>query len=305
MTEDVMIGLVEEYKKKEDRESESKTLAREKAIGALGEFLYLHLHRFRLDYVTEDTRSDFIVSLYPRFGAIIDQYDSSRASFGTYIRSIVRLSYRTFTRARYGYEARQKVYEMEEVTRLLSTDPERVPEEKRHREVCDAQVAYVLSKTLKKSLAMSKKKQEIHGRKIFLLACKAGIDLDDSLIKKLADSSGFTVEYLRTNLDRIREKCLKKSEQLQYISEKQNSFYIRCQRCLYEMKYLDKDSSRYLALEKEYRYCRKRWTAIREQAAKQIRAPSNRYLSSALGISRGTIDTTLATLPKGGYSRIS
>lgn len=300
MTEETVITIVEKYQKTMDWDTEKKVQLRENAIAALGEYLYMHIHRFKLDYVTEDTRSDFIVYLYPRFGTIIDQYDVCKATFGTYIRSIIRLSYRTFTRDKYGYEARQKIYEIEEVTRLLSLDAERECSEPCMNEICEDEITYAIQRALNITKHLSKKKKEIHARKIFLLACKTGCFLDDTLIDKIAGLTNFSIEYIKNNLETTRNAFLSKAEKHQHTAEKLNGFYIRYQRCKYELKYLDKDSARYYALEKEYQYCLKRWTSIRKQTSYSIRSPSNRFLSGILGLSRGTIDSTLASVSKPG-----
>ena len=88
---------------------------------------------------------------------------------------------------------------------------------------------------------------------------------------------------------------------MQAIHEQQNATYVRAQKSLFEMKYLDRDSSRYLALEKEYRYCVKRLESLRAQSLRQIRSPSNRFLAATLGMSRGTVDATLAAALQGEY----
>lgn len=289
MTENELRTLVEKYKQNPD------PLSKNTAIAGLGEFLYLNLKLFRLSYLTEDTRSDFIVTLYPRFAQIIDKFDSSKASFSTYIRTVVRLSYRTFIKTRYGYEAQQKVYETEETTRLMSMDNEWINTTEPGIQVNEDKTAYLIKKALQNPEKMSKKKKEIHGRKIFLLACKSGYSYSDASIKQLSAVSGYSYQFIRTKLDYIHSKTETKREKIRCTSEKLNSFYIRSQKCLYEMKYLDSDSARYYALEKEYRYCIRRWNDIRSACAHQRKDLSNRFLSSALGISRATIDNTLAT----------
>ena len=68
------------------------------------------------------------------------------------------------------------------------------------------------------------------------------------------------------------------------------------------MKSFEKDSIRYENLEKEYKYCIKRWNDIRNSPERKIYTPSNRFLAVTLGISRGTIDATLASVKENEYS---
>ncbi len=287
MTENTVRTLLEEYRN-------NKT-SRESVISALAEYLYTRLGRFRLEYLDEDMRGDFIVSIYPRLGKIIEQFDPNRASFSTYLRSVIRLSYRTFTRDRYGSEARQKVFNREEGTRLLSLEAERSHGGKDAACAREDEPAYLIRHAFGKTGGLSAKQQEVRARRIFLLACKAGSILDDRMIRRIARNTGFSEQFLCEKLEEIRASCCNKKDKLQACIEKRNGYYIRTQRCLYEMKYLEKESSRYAALEKEYRYCLKRWTDMRRETGRKISSPSNRFLALALGISRGTIDATLAS----------
>lgn len=287
MTEKTLNTLLEKSKK--------DGMPNEPAIAALAEYLYTNLARFRLDYLDDDTRGDFLVSIYPRLGRIIEQFDPERAAFSTYIRSVVRLSWRTFTRDRYGSEARQKVYNTEEATRLLSMEAECTRKGEWPRIACDDEPVYMLERAFSAEDRLSRKKQELHARRMYLLACKSGLMLDDRMLCLIAARTGLDRDFLRVKLEEIRDSCAIKKEKLQKCIEKRNGYYIRTQRCLYEMKYLEKESTRYSTLEKEYRYCLKRWTDMHRQALRKISTPSNRFLAETLGISRGTIDATLAS----------
>jgi len=287
MTEKTLNALLENRKK--------DGMPNEPAIAALAEYLYTNLGRFRLDYLDDDTRGDFLVMIYPRLGRIIEQFDPERAAFSTYIRSVVRLSWRTFTRDRYGSEARQKVYNTEEATRLLSLDAERARTGRWSCMACDDEPAYLLARAFGSQEKLSRKKQELRARRMYLLACKSGSMLDDRLLGHIAARTGLDRTFLREKLEEIRVSCSSKKEKLQKCIEKRNGYYIRTQRCLYEMKYLEKESTRHSVLEKEYRYCLKRWKDMHRQTLRKISTPSNRFLAVTLGISRGTIDATLAS----------
>ncbi len=287
MTEKMMNTLLENFKK--------EGTPTEPVITALAEYLYTTLSRFRLEYLDEDTRGDYLVSIYPRLGRIIEQFDPERAAFSTYIRSVVRLSWRTFTQERYGSEARQKVYNTEEATHLLSLEAEHARTVGCASMVCDNEPAYMLDQALCPHTNLSRKKQEVRARRLYLLACKSGLMLDDRMLGRIAARIGFDRDFLRDKLEEIRASCGTKKERLQKCIEKRNCYYIRTQQCLYEMKYLDTESSRYFALEKEYHYCLRRWKDMHRQVLRKISTPSNRFLADKLGISRGTIDATLAS----------
>lgn len=265
---------------------------RERAVSALAEFLYTGMPRFRLEHLTEDIRSDFIVWLYPRFTHIIEQFAPERAQFGTYIRSVVRLSYRTFLRNQYASEACQRVYEIEAQSGALEAESGSNSDEQ--------EPAYGRQRIR----VRSPKREEIMRRTVLLLACKAGNELGDDDIERAARLSGCTEDYLRSRIDLVRHECREKQDALRCSTEKRNMFYVRSLRCRYEMRYLDPVSARYRDLEKEYRYCARRLTEIRRRSQRCIRTPSNRLLAKILGISRGTIDSTLASALHSGYAGV-
>jgi predicted nucleic-acid-binding Zn-ribbon protein len=286
--------LIRQYKASQDQK------VKELAITALAEYLYVHLRYFKLDYLTEDKRSDFIVFLYPRFPGIIERFDEGKSALITYLRWIVHLSYRTFTRERYIFEARQQVFATEEGTRLLSIETEQSNSQS-WNEIAGEDQKYYTARYFCESRNMTQKQKEIFARTIFLLACKSGVLLEDPLIEQISNLTGYTSNYIRTNLEFIQDKNRTRNEKLAKLKEVQNNYYIRCQRCLYELKYIDKQKSRYLELETEYRFCIKRLSELKTKAEKINRGPSNRFLAKLLGMSRVTIDGTLASVRNRSY----
>ncbi len=274
----------------------------EQAVSCLASFLYLNLKRYRLPNLDEDLRSDFIVWLYPRLPAIIRQFNPERASFNTYVNGIVIYSYRSFQKNKYSVEARQRVYEIEETTRLLSVEAEIGEDPDWDTCTADANPDYgdILSRV--KFAELSEKKRAILSRKVLLLACKSSNYIDDRSIRRVALIAGLSVDYLREKVDILREKTLEKHDRDVKTAERINGYYIRAQRCLFEMKYMDRDTARYVSLGKEYAFCLKRIQTIRKNDSRRIRTPSNRLLATTLGISRGTIDSTLASTHTDGYS---
>ena len=299
MKEETLVALITESRINDDR------VAQEKAISGLCEFIYLNFHQFKIDCANEDIRSDYIVWLYPRFSGIISHYNPEKASFRTYLNWVIRLSFRTFLRAWYSAEAKQRVYEAEETTRLLSVEAEMENAGLWHENASENEAQYEIPESHEKGTKKSSKKQEIQARKIFLLACKSVINLDDSFVSRIARKTGYSERYLRNKLDYIHLATAKKRERTQEASEKQNRYYIRAQKCLYEMKSFERDSIRYENLEKEYKYCIKRWNDIRNSPERKIYTPSNRFLAITLGISRGTIDATLASVKENEYSPLT
>jgi hypothetical protein len=277
--------------------------AREQAVGELATFIYLQLHQFHVDCRNEDTRGEYIVWMYPKLEGIIARFKPERASFRTYLTWVVKLSFRTYMRNRYTQEARNRAWQSEEETRIMSLEAEQ--ETGADWNVCtsEKEARYEESQTGagRKRIFLSDKKKEIRARKIFLLACKAGNFLDDEMIAHVAAQTGYSDNYIREKLDFIRKAGARNRDRARACVEKQNGYYIRARRCLVEMRTTESTAPRYAALEKEYLYCWRRWNALRNCRSARIRPPSNRFLAAALGISRGTIDSTLASAMQDGY----
>ena len=297
MTEETLTELVAE-----SRITGSEASLKQ-AVGELATFIYLQLHQFHVDCRNEDTRGEYIVWMYPKLEGIIERFKPERASFRTYLNWVVKLSFRTYMRNRYTQEARNRAWQSEEETRILGMDAEQ--ETATAWNVCasEKEAGYEQAPTVsgRKRKSLSDKKKEIRARKILLLACKAGNFLDEGMIADVAAQTGYSENYIREKIEFIRKASARNRDRVRACVEKQNGYYIRARRCLIEMRYSESNSPRYAALEKEYLYCTRRWTALRKCRAARIRPPSNRFLAMALGISRGTIDSTLASAMQDGY----
>lgn len=276
--------------------------AKDRAVSALAEFLYTRFYQFRLNCRDEDLRGDYLVWLYPRLAGIIVKFNPEKASLGTYLNWVIRLSFRTFMRNRYSAEAREHACETEETTRLLALETETELDRYDGFLVSDAARAYDRRDTRRDTRRLSDKKREILSRKLLLLACKSGNFIDDAQIERVARLSGYDEAYIREKIELVRKAGEKSRARAKRNVERQNGYYIRARKCLIEMKYVEPGSPRLETLEKEYRFCRMRWHTLRSGKRTRIRSPSNRFLAVTLGISRGTIDSTLAQAMKDGYA---
>lgn len=280
--------------------------ALDSATHALGEYLYVHLVQFRLALHDEDTRSDYITWLYPKLSRVIEQYKPDKASFKTYLSWVVRLTFKTFCRDYYGREARQQVFMVEEQTRILSEMADRANRNEwndaEYDNDCYGKKKFPL---MAENEHDTKKRRQVAARKIMLLACKSGTALDDGIIASIVKQTGMTESYLNSKLDCVRQRWMLSADRMRVLREKRFECYLRAQKSLMEMKQVDQDGSRYACLEHEYRYCTRRMAELAQQSRKLQCAPSNRLLAGILGMCRGTIDSTLASVKNHEYSDIS
>lgn len=270
-------------------------------VANLAEFLYLNMDRYRLEWHDEDRKSDFFIWLYPKFPNIILKFDPDKASFPTYLYWNVRMSWKSFIRSSFSAQALNRVIEAEEKTRILCMDSENPGSGHWVSCTSDHSLQYPESNCGKVDQRLSAKQRDIRSRQILLLACKSSPFLDDADIVRVARATGCGEEYLREKVDELRSACRGKDRTVRQSRERLNALYFRIQRCKYEMKYLESQSSRYVDLERECKSCEKRLIAVRRLASRHLKAPSNRLLAKTLGIPRGTVDSTLASVKPAGY----
>ncbi len=294
MTLEQISAQVTQWSRNRDEETLAET------VRGLAEYLYLNLDRYRLEWRDEDKKCDFFSWLYPKFPTLIQKFDPAKASFSTYLYWNVRMSWKSFIRSTFSAQALHRVIEAEEKTRILCMDPDSRTGDYWVACTRDEESPYP-PRSLEPEPYLSPKQRDIRARQILLLACKSSPFLNDSDIAKVSRATGFPEETLRTKIDELRAACRGKDKNIRQSRERVNALYFRVQRCKYEMKYLESDSSRYADLRRECESCERRLIAARRLASRHLKAPSNRLLAKTLGIPRGTVDSTLASAKPTGY----
>ncbi len=253
-----------------------------KLVNQVAEFLYFNIGQYRLRMMDEDFRGDFIVWIYPRLSVIINRYSAERALFKTYLRGIISTSWYNFLRQRIKTTAKERVVEQEEETRLLSIEAE----------------GYTRSEQLGIMTAFEQpgtpKMKAIKRRSLLLLACKAGRQIGDEDIEKVARTCNISVPYLQNKIEVLRKECSKIEDKFFKKQENRYYYYLRARRCLVEMSYHDPVSATYARLKEEYAWCRKRIQVLDIERRRLSRGPSNRLIARCLEIPRGTVDASLA-----------
>ncbi len=267
------------------------------AIQELGIFLYTEMGRLRIRIQNEDRKSDFVTWLYPKLGTMIDRYDPARSRFETYIGNICRLYFRTFLRQQYRTSAEEAVFSDPEFVHYSEAESSETETEvlSRIAAVAESDPAYLIKKRTAHAEALRRKK-------ILLLACKAAPFLNDQLIVQIGEITGYGENTIRLLTENLKKECFKKISQNLLYRQKRNYYFLRSRRCEIELSGLETGCSRYERLKKEYSYCRDQWLRCRNKTWTHSQVPSNRTIARITGICRGTVDSTLATAVRDGYS---
>jgi len=270
--------------------------SKQQAADAAAVYVYERLSYFVSSNRDEDEGGDFFLWLYPRIKRLILSFNPSKASLSTYMTKYVQFYYRSFLRIRCAQAAHRNALEQEECVRVLSETDESHDASSALEFLRDPEETYGGKPDL------STREGQIYARKILLLACKSSLFIDDQAIRKVAYLTGCDEAWLMEKCDALRRHCKEKEERFKVERERMNGYYIRARRCELELRSLDRSSGRFAQLEKERSYCLLQWKRLESEQSRHIRAPSNRCLAAILGISRGTIDSTLAYTNKHAYS---
>lgn len=267
-------------------------------VSYLAEYLYFNLHRFKIFWFEEDSRSDFIVWLYPYLSKILKKYNPDRALLSTYLYMAMQNYYHIFMTKRFEEKAKDHVLLNIQQSAYINLDYTSYRED---NEVFIEQAIPRYEFKIKNKV-LTEKQKEIFSRKIFLLVCKSEAFIDDSFIDVICANTTIDKTHLLNTLTKIRDINFKKKEKICSLKEDINELYITALRCKHEMEEIKPDSNRFLKLQKKYTKCCIRIKKMQNQLKKQKTAISNRELGELIEMSRGTVDITLVNSLKGLYS---
>ncbi len=243
-------------------------------------FVYTNPGRFNLHKLDEDTRSDFLLWLYPRFRKMLNRHDINKSGIISYIQSIVHWSYKSWLRThailtacdhavtRYNEEA----YEQERGEPVFTAEPE---------------PAYMPSGNALRAY------KNLPPKKLLILALKAGPFLSDRHITSLSRITGYSEEQLFTYFDALEAEIQKKQERLDTYIQSRNICYVRICRTMHELRQLSEGSCRYLAVQRCHQHNRKKWAKFNSQLRKMPVKISNRKIAEILEIPRTQVESAL------------
>lgn len=260
----------------------------------------------------EDTKSEFILWIYPKLDELVEKFNPEKASFLTYINMITKFKYKTFRmEQKKRYEIQEaaeseekrlmdKVF-MEENTGSLSSRREAM-------EAADFSPNY-RRKSLCRSFqgaAITNQMRKRKARDILLLALKSTFYISEDMIEKTAALCGMGKEELRNLLETVRSDYGEKQKLFESMKMQRHEYYLRAFICQQRLDKLAGECNTETwtkePIEKEKEFCERQKERLRIKMKKIQRTPSNRYLASLLNIPRGSVDSALVRLKKQLYS---
>ena len=252
--------------------------AADKVIGVI----YKNPLYFKLDKMTEDQRSDFILRIYSKAEQIIKAYDPSKSLFTTYLATsmmtIRKSQYKSLFKEAAQQKACEEYAEEEYLLNVADEESEYTIEQKPidRRKLPDDVRAYLTSCLPKIP----------DSTKIMMLALKSEHFITAEHIHKLHAVTGLKEKEILEMFLKLRNTIQKKKESYIHRKELHNQSYILKKRFSFMLENMDKKTNYYETIKKSNKYQEKNWKKQTEmiKSANSI-IPSNSDVSKILGIS--------------------
>jgi hypothetical protein len=249
-------------------------LGRKDFEGRVFQYILDNHRRFRLYDWTREQCSDYLSWLYPRLSRAIDLYRDRGSSFDAYIASMVYWSsreYRTRMAARQVTEYTCWKARAEESEEVRSPEPE---------------YAAPLPPAQKFS----------NPRQILILILKSYFFVSEDFLDRAAPALGMETERLRHLVEELRERRLKREEEVRGLRERIHGQYYRCLSFERKLASLPEGSILYERMRDRLNRGRVRLAAMKARLAGIRLDPTNGQIAEVLRIPKGTVASNLHAL---------
>ena len=236
---------------------------------------YYNLHKRK-----KDSRMDYLSWLYPRLSRAIDAYNKNGATFESYIITLIRWSSKEYSTRHYDREIKENAVWAARYSEMFVHE-----EEPDYCNDIDDQ-----------NVSDAEKKEFKNPRQLLILILKCYYYISDDLLDRLAPRIGIEKSELREMIDNLRKQRIDRDEAYCIMRANIHSQYYRC--IVYEKKLRDahKDSKIYAKIEFQLQKSRQRLECMRKRLARLRMEATNTQIAQLLGISKGTVDSSLHIL---------
>ena len=288
---------------------------KQELIMEIFEIIYMNLESFGVYFKDEDLRSDFLLKFYYKIPRVLDTYNHNLASFYTYLTNSIRFSALTFRCKNVRDEINREIIAKEEDFRWHNILHEHDSNDDFNLYAAEAEPDYCKNmerKFISSKTKISKEELEFRRalyfnmpskhRKIFLLACKACLFLDDDLIDKISAEIKMEPSLLCSILQDLRTACFKRLEKINYYGCNRNKYYIKVQLFRYLLYKTNNTQDQYETIKRSLDYNHNLMTKTLKLNKRQIKAPSSTDIQKYINICKGTIDKNIAKTMKIWYT---
>jgi hypothetical protein len=243
-----------------------------------------------------DDSGDFVSWVYPRLSKAIDSYRYTGASFASFIRAVICWSGKE-------YRSRKVDHDIAEYASLMARIPdlylhENEPEYPEYEAEPEKPVPACQKSARQVPPAGSPAAVDLKKipRQLLFLVLKCYYFVSDDLLDRIASRTGMEKEYLWAMIDKLRTLRLKRDEELSSMRERIYCQFYRCIMLERKIEAMPPDSGELPRLQARLQRTRRRLAAMRKRYAGIRPDPTNRQIAEVLGLSKGTIDSSLHVL---------
>ena len=266
-----LTGRVLEYQK--------KGIGYESLISTLAWHCYQYpVKRYR--WSREDS-SDFFLYFYPKLLRMVNDFSDIGKPFEHYLSSVLRSQVRVFARMKLAREMRWQMTRSEDFWERADAE-----------ETADAQQCVPATRLHGVAVADSSL-----GKRVLFAALKSVRTIGDREIERLAAFTGLEKEWIENVVSALKDELSHKERKLALLCERRNAAFCRARLAEARLS-RETESQRIDELEDGLRKARR----VMENAGNAIShlklSPSNRQIAEAVGVPKGTVDSSLYWLKK-------
>jgi DNA-directed RNA polymerase specialized sigma24 family protein len=224
---------------------------------------------------------DYTSWVFPRVSRAIDAYREVGSSFEAYIGTMIRLAARE-------YRLRQTHKSITESAAWMAHAPDLY--------ACESIPEYDELVTLGKKEASPISALPRNPKQLLILVLKCCSHVSDDFLERVSPRLGIRPETLNGMIARLRERRVKREQEIQLLRERANSQLCRCIVHEKNLRSMVEDSITAQRLKERLERGRNRLAKIRKRLARLRPDPSNLQIAEVLGISKGAVDSALYSL---------
>ncbi|MDR2371156.1 MAG: hypothetical protein LBD71_06725 [Treponema sp.] len=233
----------------------------------------------------KDDFVDYMCWLYPRITAAIDHYRDTGSSFEAYMCAMLRWSVKEF-------RSRKKEYRLMDYAACLnltanSEEPQSAGKYQQPEIVYSPEMEY---EDVKTSVKID------NPRQVLILILKSYYFLSEDFLERAAPLVGVKKEKLRKMVDFLRERRLKREDEIQRLRERISGQFYRCIALERRLSSAPEDQLACSRLKEQLEKSQKKLRAMRGRLSKIKVEATNVQIAEAIGVPKGTIDSNLHAL---------
>ncbi|MDR0442266.1 MAG: hypothetical protein LBH44_02530 [Treponema sp.] len=263
--------------------------------GLVYQYLAKNQALYNFSHWQPEEYEDFISWFYFRLHRAIDAYRDIGASFDAYFKKVIRLTSKE-------YRVRVTTKKITEYAAWSVKVPELYAYDETPAYLCEnagKKACINAGETPEETItrvAVTANRQRKNPKQLLALLLKCYYYVSDDFLERIAPKIGIDMEQLKEMIEKLKEIRSKRDEGIYNMKERIHCQFYRC--IIYEKRLLlaTDETTAAVILREKLRKARKRLEAMKKRMTKIRTDATNKQIADVIGISKGTVDSTLHSL---------